>query len=133
MTPGNYGKEKKDLRLKQRKSQRQLSRGPSLTLVIDEMNDEEKEKKKEEEKDEKDKELQRELEMIKNIEENDENKGVNRSCYTLQGVSFEAKKGQLVAVVGAVGSGKSSLLSGLLGTIILLNFIMSSHFHDDIS
>ena len=121
------------MRLKQRKSQRQLSRGPSLTLVIDEMNDEEKEKKKEEEKDEKDKELQRELEMIKNIEENDENKGVNRSCYTLQGVSFEAKKGQLVAVVGAVGSGKSSLLSGLLGTIILLNFMISSHFHDDIS
>ena len=38
--------------------------------------------------------------------------GVNRSYYTLMDVSFRVKKGQLIAVVGSVGSGKSSLLSG---------------------
>jgi ABC-type multidrug transport system fused ATPase/permease subunit len=45
--------------------------------------------------------------------------GVNRSCYTLEGVTFSVKKGQLIAVVGPVGSGKSSLLSGLLGEMNL--------------
>nr|UOU03337.1 ATP-binding cassette subfamily C1-6 [Brachionus rubens] len=34
---------------------------------------------------------------------------------TLHNLNFEVKKGELVAVVGSVGSGKSSLLSGLLG------------------
>ena len=45
--------------------------------------------------------------------------GVNRSYYTLMDVSFRVKKGQLIAVVGSVGSGKSSLLSGLLGEMQL--------------
>eukprot|EP00741_Cyanophora_paradoxa_P011330 tig00020554_g10943.t1 len=36
---------------------------------------------------------------------------------TLRGIDFEAGAGQLVAVVGPVGSGKSSLLSALLGDI----------------
>jgi ABC-type multidrug transport system fused ATPase/permease subunit len=44
---------------------------------------------------------------------------VNRSVHTLEGMTFAVKKGQLVAVVGAVGSGKSSLLSGLLGEMHL--------------
>lgn len=34
---------------------------------------------------------------------------------TLQGITFEVKRGELVAIVGAVGSGKSSLLFALLG------------------
>ena len=34
---------------------------------------------------------------------------------TIKDVSFDVKKGSLVAVVGAVGSGKSSLLSAMLG------------------
>ncbi|RNA42720.1 multidrug resistance-associated 1 [Brachionus plicatilis] len=34
---------------------------------------------------------------------------------TLHNLNFEVKKGELVAVVGSVGSGKSSLISGLLG------------------
>jgi len=38
--------------------------------------------------------------------------GVNRSYYTLMDVSFRVKKGELIAVVGSVGSGKSSLLAG---------------------
>lgn len=45
--------------------------------------------------------------------------GVNRSVHTLTDVSFSIKKGQLVAIVGPVGSGKSSLLSGLLGELNL--------------
>jgi ABC-type multidrug transport system fused ATPase/permease subunit len=40
---------------------------------------------------------------------------INRSVKTLCNASFEIKKGQLVAIVGSVGSGKSSLLSALLG------------------
>jgi len=43
----------------------------------------------------------------------------NRSIHTLNSVSFRIKKGELVAVVGAVGSGKSSLLNGLLGEMLL--------------
>lgn len=34
---------------------------------------------------------------------------------TLKGVTFEVQRGDLVAIVGAVGSGKSSLLLALLG------------------
>ena len=45
---------------------------------------------------------------------------VNRSIETLRGVSFSVKKGQLVAIVGPVGSGKSSLLSALLGELNLI-------------
>ena len=30
-------------------------------------------------------------------------------------MNFDIKKGELIAIVGTVGSGKSSLLSGLLG------------------
>lgn len=45
---------------------------------------------------------------------------INRSVYTLTAINFSVKRGELVAVVGSVGSGKSSLLSGLLGEILLL-------------
>ena len=46
---------------------------------------------------------------------------INRSMHTLQGVSLEVQRGQLVAVVGQVGSGKSSLISGILGELHLLS------------
>ena len=36
---------------------------------------------------------------------------------TLKGVTLRVKKGGLVAVVGGVGSGKSSLISALLGDL----------------
>lgn len=42
---------------------------------------------------------------------------INRSENTLMGVDFSIKQGQLVAIVGSVGSGKSSLLSSLLGDL----------------
>lgn len=43
----------------------------------------------------------------------------NRAFHTLRDLSLTVKKGQLVAVVGSVGSGKSSLLSALLGEMVL--------------
>ena len=43
----------------------------------------------------------------------------NRSLNTLSDVDFQIKRGKLIAVVGPVGSGKSSLLNGLLGELIL--------------
>lgn len=43
--------------------------------------------------------------------------GVNRSLNTLEDITFTVKKGELVAIVGSVGSGKSSLLSALLGEL----------------
>mmetsp|Transcript_13658 Transcript_13658/g.13206 ORF Transcript_13658/g.13206 Transcript_13658/m.13206 type:complete len:1517 (+) Transcript_13658:272-4822(+) len=57
------------------------------------------------------------LKMQQSIKE--EEVGINRSEHTLMGVDFNVKKGQLIAVVGAVGCGKSSLLSGLLGEMQL--------------
>lgn len=39
--------------------------------------------------------------------------------YTLTNMNFQIQKGQLVAVVGTTGSGKSSLLNGLLGEMHL--------------
>lgn len=43
----------------------------------------------------------------------------NRSVNTLTDINLTIRKGQLVAVVGAVGSGKSSLVSALLGNMYL--------------
>jgi ABC-type transport system involved in cytochrome bd biosynthesis fused ATPase/permease subunit len=36
-------------------------------------------------------------------------------------LNFEIKKGELIAVIGTVGSGKSSLLSALLGEMYKFN------------
>ena len=44
----------------------------------------------------------------------------NKEAY-LKNLNFEARKGELVAVVGEVGNGKSSLLFGILGEMHKLN------------
>ena len=46
---------------------------------------------------------------------------VNRSIETLSDMNFSIKRGELVAIVGSVGSGKSSLLSSLLGELNLIS------------
>ena len=43
----------------------------------------------------------------------------NRSIHTLSGLNVTIKKGQLVAIVGSIGSGKSSFLSMLLNELCL--------------
>jgi ABC-type multidrug transport system fused ATPase/permease subunit len=46
-------------------------------------------------------------------------KGVNRGLHTISAVTLRVKRGDLVGILGSVGSGKSSLLSGLLGEMYL--------------
>lgn len=43
----------------------------------------------------------------------------NRAIHSLRHLNFQVKRGQLVAIVGSVGSGKSSLLSCVLGELYL--------------
>jgi ATP-binding cassette subfamily C (CFTR/MRP) protein 1 len=50
---------------------------------------------------------------------NAEDVGLNRAIDTLSNVTLNIKKGELVGVVGTVGSGKSSVLSALLGEMHL--------------
>ena len=95
-------KDKKDAKLKAKRG----IKDSALTAV--EGNKSAEEDRKQDEKDDK------QLKDIENAEDT-----VNRSCYTLENVNFSVKKGQLLAIVGSVGSGKSSLLSGLLGAKLL--------------
>ena len=44
----------------------------------------------------------------------------DRDCHTLRNITLEVEKGSLVAIVGAVGSGKSSLLCAILGEVSAL-------------
>ena len=46
---------------------------------------------------------------------------------TLRNVNFEIKKGELIGVVGLVGSGKSSLLSAILGEMCQVSFKESTY------
>lgn len=56
--------------------------------------------------------------MIQN-DKTHEKKGAIDRLLTLARISFEAKQGELIAIVGQVGSGKSSVLGGLLGDMKL--------------
>ncbi|XP_065315343.1 multidrug resistance-associated protein 1-like isoform X3 [Gordionus sp. m RMFG-2023] len=57
------------------------------------------------------------------------NKYNNYNSPVLKNLNFTVEKGQLVAIVGAVGSGKSSLLSALLGEMKIVN---STNFQREI-
>lgn len=54
-------------------------------------------------------------ESIRPMQDGQQVDSINRSASTLMDVSLTIKQGQLVAVVGTVGSGKSSFLSAILG------------------
>lgn len=60
-------------------------------------------------------------ETVEKLAQIEEGKGdpVNRSLNTLIDVSFGIRKGELIGVVGSVGSGKSSLLAAMLGELQL--------------
>eukprot|EP01035_Chromulina_nebulosa_P019561 gene19561-25461_t len=49
----------------------------------------------------------------------DEKIHINRAINTINNVNLDVKRGQLVAIVGSVGSGKSSFLSTMLGELHL--------------
>jgi ABC-type multidrug transport system fused ATPase/permease subunit len=57
-------------------------------------------------------------------------KSINRSIYTLCNINIKIKRGQLLAVVGGVGSGKSSLLNGMLGELWLQNGQIKVNFNN---
>jgi ABC-type transport system involved in cytochrome bd biosynthesis fused ATPase/permease subunit len=57
----------------------------------------------------------------------------NRAVHTLRDLSVQVLQGQLVAVVGSVGSGKSSLLSTLLGEMVVLGGEVVIRKHVDAS
>jgi ATP-binding cassette, subfamily C (CFTR/MRP), member 1 len=56
-------------------------------------------------------------EKASGMQASEEASTINRSVHTLMGINVEIKKGALVAIVGAVGSGKSSLLNAILGEV----------------
>ena len=47
---------------------------------------------------------------------------------SLRDINMHVKEGQLVAVVGSVGSGKSSLISALLGEMKTLRWAFKNYF-----
>lgn len=53
------------------------------------------------------------------VEKTEQHHGVNRAIHTLTNLNFRVKKGQLVGIVGSVGSGKSSILNAILGEMHL--------------
>jgi ABC-type multidrug transport system fused ATPase/permease subunit len=58
-------------------------------------------------------------EQDEKIAEDSKTPSINRSVHTLTNINISIKKGQLVAVVGPVGCGKTSLICGILGELHL--------------
>ena len=61
--------------------------------------------------------------VIEDIEEGKEGEevmqGLNRAINTLSNINMIIQRGQLVCIVGSVGSGKSSLLASMLGDLYI--------------
>lgn len=91
----------------------------SMSWILEETLEEEK--KAEEAAKNKDAKKAGSYEMVSQEKGDDEIKipTINRSVHTLTDINISIKQGELVAVVGPVGCGKSSLLSGLLGELHL--------------
>lgn len=54
------------------------------------------------------------LQLQKNTQER-QSASMDRALTNLEGINFQVKRGEFVAIVGTVGSGKSSFLLALLG------------------
>lgn len=53
--------------------------------------------------------------VIKNVSQQIELKGNSDKLHILRDISFEAEKGEFISIIGASGSGKTSLLHGISG------------------
>ena len=59
------------------------------------------------------------IEEGKDGKEEETTTGMNRAINTLMNINMTIERGQLVCIVGSVGSGKSSLLASLLGDLYI--------------
>lgn len=67
------------------------------------------------------------------IEEGSKKKNEQDRRFQMDNVNFKAKKGDLTAIIGKIGSGKSSLLYSLLGEMRIGNFLETSvHINDTV-
>ena len=58
-------------------------------------------------------------EKLEDNSSNDDDSVSGKRAFKLENINFQAKKGELVAIIGAVGSGKSTFISSLLGEVPL--------------
>lgn len=64
---------------------------------------------------------------INNNNNNNDNENKNQSIFSLQNLSFQIQSGELIAVIGSVGAGKSTLISALLGEVPLISGEFNIH------
>jgi ATP-binding cassette subfamily C (CFTR/MRP) protein 1 len=74
-----------------------------------------KEKKEQDKKKKPYEKVSTKVEEVVDEEKPEEKNGPNRAILTLNDLNISIKKGQLVGIVGTVGSGKSSILTAILG------------------
>ena len=53
---------------------------------------------------------------------------IQETDFRLSNMDFSVKQGELVGIIGKVGSGKSSLLTSILGKVVVYFFSLLSRF-----
>lgn len=74
--------------------------------------------------------------------ENEDEKRLLKDIITLKNINLDIKHGEFMCIIGDVGSGKSSLLSALIGDMLYLpsqyiqnnqNRLLTDHFIDELT